>query len=209
MVPEAIPLAMAAGFFPAGLAAVVWYLSRPGGFRLAAVYAAGAAAATLGSGVALLAVLGSGRVVPDTAPSVMAVAELAVGAVVLAASLWVVLAAPDGAGPRPPRGTSYLGAFGLGLAMWTPSIAYVLAVEAIAAARLHPPARALNLVVIDAIILAMAWGPLLAYRAAPETANRLFARLACWLQARTRPLTAVIGGLGGTYLLGRGIHDLA
>ena len=208
MVPEAIPLAVAAGFFPAGLAAVVWYLSRPGGFRLAVVYTAGAAAATLGSGVALLAVLGSGRVVPETPPTVMAAVEVAVGAAVLVASAWVVAAAPRRATLRPPSGGSYLGAFGLGLAMWTPSIAYVLAVEAIAAARLRPSASALNLVVVDAIILAMAWGPLLAYRAAPDAASQLLTRLAAWLHARTRPLTAVFGGLGGTYLVGRGIHDL-
>ena len=208
MVAEALPMAVAAGFFPAGLAAVVWYLSRPGGFRLAVVYTAGAAAATLGSGVALLAVLGSGRVVPEAPPTVMAAVEVAVGVVVLGASAWVVAVAPRRTAPRPPGGGSYLGAFGLGLAMWTPSIAYVLAIEAIAAARLRPSASALNLVVVDAIILVMAWGPLLAYRAAPDAATRLLTRLAAWLQARTRPLTAILGGLGGTYLLSRGIHDL-
>lgn len=208
MVPEAVPLAVAAGFFPAGLAAVVWYLSRPGGFRLAVTYTVGAVAATLGSGVALLALLGSGRVVPESPPTVMAAVELILGAVVFGASAWVVVAAPRRAGPRPPRRASHLGAFGLGVAMWTPSLAYVLAVEAIAAARLQPAASAVNLLVVDAVVLAMAWGPLLAYRAAPDAASRLLTGVSAWLHARARPLTAIFGGLGGTYLVGRGIHDL-
>lgn len=208
MVASAIPFALAAGFFPAGLAAVAWYLSRPRGLRLAVAYCVGAGAVTVGSGTALLIVLGSGRVVPPDPGLLMGAIEIAVGSVVLALTAAFVASGARHRAVRAPRASGYLGAFGLGLAMWTPSIAYVLALEAIAAARLRPAVQALNLLAIDAVILSMAWAPVIAYRAFPGPASRMLGAVASWLQARAALVTGLLGGCGGTYLVVRGILDL-
>src|SRR6185437_3395584 len=162
MVLTALPLAMAAGFFPAGLAAVIWYLSRPSGMQLARAYSAGAAVSTIGSGVALLVLLGRGRTFTGGKDwSLVGAVEVVAGAVALAATGAFLLRKPRQHAGLAARQMNLLGAFGLGLVMWTPSIAYVLAVGAIAEAGLGPGGQAVNLVVIDAVILVMAWGPLL------------------------------------------------
>lgn len=129
-------------------------------------------------------------------------------AVALAATAAFLLRKPRQQADLVPRQMNLLGAFGLGLVMWTPSIAYVLAVGATAEAGLGPGGQAVNLVVIDAVILVMAWGPLLVYRAAPEAAGRWLGALNAWLHARARLLAVVVGGAGGTYLLVRGLLDL-
>ena len=57
MVPATIPFAVAAAFFPAAVAVMLWLLATPPRVRRGVVYLAGAATSTVGSGAVILGLL--------------------------------------------------------------------------------------------------------------------------------------------------------
>jgi hypothetical protein len=64
MVPAVIPFAVAAAFFPAAVAVMLWLLATPPRVRRGVVYLAGAGT-TVGSGIVILALLHGGQDAPS------------------------------------------------------------------------------------------------------------------------------------------------
>jgi|SRR5579859_607593 len=215
MLIETLPFALAAAFFPAGLAAVAWSLSGPAGLRRGLVYLAGAATSTVGSGLVILVLLHGSGVDSRRSPEIVAAAEVAAGVVLV---LFAVVLARRGLHGGPPgagktvsslfRRTGLFAVFFLGVIMWTPSFAYLAALELIAAADLGLAREALNLAVVDAIILVTIEGALAVYSTKKDWASKNLELAHVWLQAHGWPVATVLAVGGGLYLLIRGVLGL-
>ena len=215
MLIETLPFALAAAFFPAGLAAIAWSLSGPAGLRRGLVYLAGAATSTVGSGLVILVVLHGSGVDSRRHPGIVAAAEVVAGVVLVFFAVAVVRRHVTGRTPGVGTvvgalfaRTGLLAVFMLGVIMWTPSFAYLAALELIAAADLGVVREALNLAAVDAIILVTVEGALVVYRMKADWASRNLEVGHVWLQAHGWPVATVIAFGGGLYLLSRGLLEL-
>jgi hypothetical protein len=215
MVPAAIPFAAAAAFFPAAVAVMLWLLATPPRVRRGLVYLAGAATSTLGSGAVILALLHEVDAGPGRRASIEAVVQVVLGGafMLFAAGLALRrprLADPDPtAAPRQLRGRGYVGIFLLGMAMWTPSFAYVAAIDLIVASGLGLPAQILNLLLVVVIVLAPIELPLVVYRLAPETVVGMVTKIDTLVRRYFWQLGTVTAGAGGAYLVVRGCLQLS
>jgi hypothetical protein len=97
----------------------------------------------------------------------------------------------------------------LGMAMWTPSLAYVAAIDLIVDSRLNVPAQLLNLLLVDAIVLASVEVPLLLYVLAPRTVTAFLTALDAWVRRYAWQLGSLTAGGGGIFLVVRGWLQLA
>jgi hypothetical protein len=215
MVPAAIPFALAAAFFPAGLAVVLWLLASPPRLRRGVVYLSGAATSTIASGILMLALLreiarGTGR--PRPAEGAV---QVLLGTVFLLVAGGLLLRRPrlDKANERahPPRlqAGGYIGIFLLGMAMWTPSLAYVGAIDLIVDSGLSLWAQVLNLLLVDVIVLSSVEVPLLLYVFAPSEVIRVITTMDTWVRRFAWQLGAITAGCGGIFLVVRGWLELA
>jgi hypothetical protein len=215
MVPAAIPFAAAAAFFPAAVAVMLWLLATPPRLRRGLVYLGGAATSTVGSGAVILALLHGVAAAPGRRASIEAVVQIVLGgAFVLFAVVLAVrrprLARPDPAAPPPHlRGRGYVGIFLLGMAMWTPSFAYVAAIDLIVASELSLPVQILNLSLVVVIVLAPIEVPLLAYRLAPGVVIAVVTKIDALVRRYFWQLGTVTAGAGGAYLVVRGCLELS
>ena len=204
-----VPFALAAAFFPAGLATVIWLLSAPPALRRGLAYLSGAAVTTVASGAIIVALM---RGVGGSAehPGVLGGFEIGMGVVLMGLAVWFAVRKPtlhDPATGAMGDGRLLLGEGGiflLGMAMWTPSFAYLAALEQIADAELGVAAVAVNLLVVDVVVLSAVEIPLVVYAFSPEVAARTLAAMrACLVRLGWRLASAVVA-VGGVYLLGRG-----
>ena len=99
--------------------------------------------------------------------------------------------------------------FALGAAMWTPSIAYVAALQLIAEAQLSFAGIALNLFIVVLLVLSLVEAPLVGYAVCPERAARALATFRTRLSGLDWRVGAGVAGIGGVYLLARGWRRLA
>jgi hypothetical protein len=215
MVFASLPFALAAGFFPAGLATVTWLLSGPAAIRRGVWYLAGAALSTAGSGVAILVLQ---RSIGGSAEqsSVVAGFELGIGTLLAVGALWLVVRRPvfDRAPSasrlaiRCRRGGA-AGPFILGMAMWTPSLAYVAALESIVDAHLGVLGTAVNLFVVDVAVLATVELPVLVYALRPAQAAKTLERWRDVLARLGWRIAAPAAAIGSVYLLIQGSQRMA
>ena len=216
MVPATIPFAMAAALYPAGLAAVLWLLATPPGMRRGLVYLAGAATSTFGGGVVILVMLHGVENAPGRRSTIEGAVQVVIGAALVLIAAGLVVRRPrvaDHAGAGSPTGPrlragGLIGIFLLGVTMWTPSFAYLAALQLIVDADLPLASQAVNLVVIDVIILAGVEVPLLLYRFASGPTTRALTAAQSVLRRYAWQVGAAAAGLGGAFLIGRGWLEL-
>jgi hypothetical protein len=214
MVPAAIPFAAVAAFFPAAVAVMLWLLATPPRLRRGIVYLGGAATSTLGSGSMILALIHGVDAAPVRRASIEAVVQIVLGgAFMLFAAGLVVrrprLAPPDPTAPPPQlRGRGYAGIFLLGMVMWTPSFAYVAAIDLIVDSGLSLPAQILNLLLVVVIVLTPIEVPLLVYRLAPDAVIAVVTKIDALVRRYFWQLGTVTAGAGGAYLVVRGCLQL-
>jgi hypothetical protein len=215
MVPAAIPFAAAAAFFPAAVAVMLWLLATPPRVRRGLVYLGGAAISTVGSGAVILALLHGVDAAPGRTASIEAVVQIVLGIAFMLFAVGLAvrrprLAIPDPTGPpRQLRGRGYVGIFLLGLVMWTPSFAYVAAIDLIVASGVSLPAQILNLLLVDLIVLAPIEVPLLAYQLAPMAVIAIIARIDAVVRRYFWQLGTITAGGGGAYLVVRGCLQIS
>jgi hypothetical protein len=197
---------LAAAFFPAGIATVIWILSAPPALPRAIAYLAGACTSTLIGGVVILTLMGSVGS-PAEHPGVTAGFEIGVGTSLLVLVGVLAVRKPSLHVDR-PRGRStrrgHVAMFLLGAAMWTPSLAYVAALELIAEAQLSLTGVVLNLLIVVFLVLSPVAATLVGYVISPERAARALATLRARLAAIGWRVGAGIAGVGGVYLLAKG-----
>jgi hypothetical protein len=210
ILPATIPFALAAASFPAGIATVMWLLSAPPALPRGVAYLSGAGVTTVISGVLILALMRSvgGS---DEHPGVTAGFEIGVGVVLLVLVLILAIRKPT-LDARPRGGSStrrgHAGIFLLGAAMWTPSFAYVAALQMIADAELSATGVALNLLIVDIVVLSLIEVPLVAYALAPDRAARVLGTVRTRVARLGWRLGASVAAIGGVYLILRGWQRL-
>jgi hypothetical protein len=209
MVPATIPFAVAAAFFPAAVAVMLWLLATPPRVRRGVVYLAGAATSTVGSGVVILALMHGVQAAPGRRASIEGTVQIVLGGafILFAAGLALRrprLATPDPAAPPRLRRSGYVGIFLLGTVMWTPSFAYVVAIDLIVNSGLSLPAQIANLVVVDVIVLAPVEAPLLLHGVAPGAVTAVVTKIDLLVRRYFWQLGTITVGAGGTYLVVRG-----
>jgi hypothetical protein len=119
------------------------------------------------------------------------------------------LSTPDPSAPPRLRRGGYVAIFLLGAVMWTPSFAYVVAIDLIVNSGLSLPAQIINLLVVDVIVLAAIEAPLLLYRLAPGAVIAVVTRIDVLVRRYFWQLGVITAGAGGTYLLVRGSLQLS
>jgi hypothetical protein len=214
MVPATIPFAVAAAFFPAAVAVMLWLLATPPRIRRGVVYLAGAATSTVGTGVVILTLLHGVQAAPGRRASIEGTIQIILGGafILFAAGLALRrprLSPPDPGAPSRLRRGGYLGIFLLGAVMWTPSFAYVVAIDLIVNSGLNLPAQIANLLVVDVIVLAPVEVPLILYGVAPDAVIATVTRIDATVRRYFWQLGAITAGAGGTYLLVRGWLQLS
>jgi hypothetical protein len=215
MIPAAIPFAVAAAFFPAAVAVMLWLLASPPRVPRGLVYLSGAATSTLGSGAVILALLHGVDAAPGRRTSVEAVVQIILGAAFMLFAAGLVIRRPrlaqadPAAPPSQLRGRGYVGIFLLGMVMWTPSFAYVAAIDLIVASGLGLPAQILNLLLVAVIVLAPIEVPLLVYRLAPAAVIAVVTKIDAVVRRYFWQLGTITAGAGGGYLVVRGCLQLS
>jgi hypothetical protein len=214
MVPAAIPFALAAAFFPAAVAVMLWLLATPPRVRRGVVYLAGAATSTVGSGVVILALLHGAQAAPGRRASVEGAVQIILGSAFIVFAVWLALrrprlATPDPAASAQLRRGGYAGIFLLGAVMWTPSFAYVVAIDLIVNSGRSLPVQILNLMIVDVIVLAPVEAPLLLYRVAPGAVIAVVTKVDALVRRYFWQLGSITAAAGGTYLVVRGALQLS
>jgi hypothetical protein len=106
------------------------------------------------------------------------------------------------ASPKPRQ------AFIVGVFVYTPSAAFIAAVQLIATARVGTAAAVGDLVLIVAITIFFVWLPLILYLIAPERTTRVITAFNSWLRSHGRMLVQVALLVGGILLTLNGILGL-
>jgi hypothetical protein len=215
MVPAAFPFAVAAAFFPAAVAVMLWLFATPPRVRRGVVYLSGAATSTVVSGAVILALLHGVDTAPGRRATIEGTVQVILGGAFLLVAAGLALRRPRLAGPNPDapptrlRARGYAGIFLLGVVMWTPSFAYVVAIDLIVDSGLGLPAQVLNLLLVDLIVLAPVEVPLLLYRLAPAAVTGIVTTIDSWVRRHFWQLGTLTSGIGGAYLVARGCLQLA
>jgi hypothetical protein len=214
MVPAAIPFAVAAAFFPAAVAVMLWLLATPPRVRRGVVYLAGAATSTVGSGIVILALLHGVQDAPGRRADIEGTVQIILGAVFVAFAVGLALrrprlTTPDPTAPPRLRRSGYVGIFLLGAVMWTPSFAYAVAIDLIVNSGLSLPTQIINLLVVDVIVLAPIEAPLFLYGLAPAAVIAVVTKIDALVRRYFWQLGTLTAGAGGTYLVVRGWLQLS
>jgi hypothetical protein len=166
LILSTLPFALAAAFFPAGLAVMTWLLSVPPALQRGMTYLAGAAVSTVAGGMTIVVLLRVGGSAEH--PGVVGAFEIGVGVLLLSPDAGLAVGKPtvdttitaNVHGGRLRRGRQ-VGIFLLGVIMWTLSFAYLAALQLIAEAQLSMSGVALNLLIVDVVILSFVELPLI------------------------------------------------
>jgi hypothetical protein len=209
MVPATIPFAVVAAFFPAAMAVMLWLLATPPRVRRGVVYLAGAATSTVGSGVVILALLHGVRAAPGRRANIEGAVQIILGGAFILFAVGLAVRRPRLTSPNPTapprlRRSGYVGIFLLGAVMWTPSFAYVVAIDLIVNSGLSPPAQIVNLLIVDVIVLAPIEAPLLLYGLTPGAVIAVVTKIDALVRRYFWQLGMITAGVGGTYLVVRG-----
>lgn len=207
-----MPFALAGAVSPVMAAEQAVLLAGPRGRRVAGFFAAGAAATLLVAGAALV-FLGRAIALPDR-PGLVAAADIAIGAALLALALALHRRRPATTARRTPhRNPGPRGAFGFGvfsMATNFSTLAFMVpAARVIAASDVPPYGHALALVVVVSVASAAAWLPPALTALAPGPASRGLNAFASLIDRHGRTLAVIVAAVVGVALLAHGLWALA
>lgn len=230
-----LPLAIAAGIYPLGLAIVARYLGDPPSLRHAFAYLGGAAAMTIGAGAAIVAVLRVADLSGRQERTLSASMQLLLGVVLLLVACWVHrhratrigrrsrrAAAPardaadrdeaEDPGTKEPvggrRATGVRTMFFVGVTTYLPSAFYVAALNDVAATDSGPVLTALALFACAVLVLIMVEFPIILRLAAPRQTGRVLAAYNTWLTRHGWDVVFLLAAVIGLCFLASGIAGL-
>ncbi|HEY6890834.1 MAG TPA: GAP family protein [Solirubrobacter sp.] len=217
--PQALPLALGASFYPPALLVLILLMTGPRPLPLVLAYFAGAALVTFGSGVIALAALDGAGVTTEDSKSASGGLYIVAGLVLIAFAAWAWRRRA-----RPPKPateeegrvaqwsrratSSQPWALVLGGAMYLPSPLYLLAVKEIADDGGSTAGAVVAVAICAATVLLFVEVPLVAMLLRPDGASAALQRFHGWLTGNGWALAAGVALVAGVYALVKGIAAL-
>jgi hypothetical protein len=217
MLAQASEFAVLAAISPTALLVVAVYLGSAQPRRTAAYYLAGAILMSVITGVIVLVALRTGNLSRPGERAPRYGLRLGLGLLALAAGVFIVNRKPKPPDPgergkgivsrmiaNPSPGTAFVA----GLLVFTPSITFIAAVQAIATARTSLELSVLALAIVVALNVLLVWLPILAHIAVPEWTSRTLTAFNGWLRAHGHTLLAIVLVTAGAVLTVNGLTGL-
>jgi Sap-like sulfolipid-1-addressing protein len=222
--PQALPLALSAAFYPPALLVLLALLTGTHPRRLVLAYFAGAAVLTVGAGLIALALLTQTGATTQESSTVSGWLYIAVGVMLLALSRWAWRRkAREPTATRDPSGASrgriaewsrratasQRWAFVLGLVMFLPSPLYLLAVKEIADSGDSSSSNVLAVLVCAVGVMLFVEIPLGAMFVRPAGVTAGIKRFHGWLRRNGWSFAAGLALIAGISALAQGIDALS
>jgi hypothetical protein len=202
----AIPLALLATLSPTSVAVIIWYLGLESPRKLVAAYLGGALLITAVVAVAALFILQGAQIAPHTHPTPSATVDIVLGAALLGTAVGVARHKPKHRDEVPKeRRHDPKGAFVLGVAMWTPSLAYLAALKLISDANAPAVSTVLASLVIIFCVLLVLEVPIGFYFFYPDRTGVKLKAFHEWLHRHGRAILTWGLTAAGVYMIVHGI----
>jgi hypothetical protein len=222
MVAQAAGFAVLAALSPTALLVIAVYLgsARPG--RTGGYYLAGAVLMSVITGIVVLVALRAGGLSRPSEHAPRYGLRLGLGVLALAAGAFILArrrrAADAGKQDSSKQGKGIVSrmianpspktAFVVGLLLFSPSVTFIAAIQAIATARASLELSAVALTIVVILNVALVWLPILAHLAFPDWTTRTLTAFNGWLRAHGQILAAIVLVAGGVVLTVNGLTGL-
>ena len=217
MLAQASEFAVLAAISPTALLVVAVYLGSARPRQTGAYYLAGAVVMSVITGVIVLVALRAGNLSRPGEHAPRYGLRLGLGILALAAGAFIVTRKPKPPDPdKPGKGIvsrmianpSPGTAFVVGLLVFTPSITFIAAVQAIATAQASLELSVLAMAIVVILNVLLVWLPILAHLAAPDWTSRTLTAFNGWLRAHGQILLAIVLVTAGAVLTVNGLTGL-
>ncbi len=237
MLAEASGFAVLAALSPTALLVIAVYLGSAQPRRTGSYYLAGAILMSVVTGVIVLVALHAGGLSRPSARAPRYGLRLGLGILGLTASAFIMArrrrAADPGKQGSGHQGSGHQGsghqgsghqgkgflsrmianpsprtAFIVGLLVFSPSVTFIAAIQAIATARASVELNAVALAIVVILSVALVWLPILAHLAVPDWTSRTLTGFNGWLRAHGQILAAIVLAAAGVVLTVNGLTGL-
>lgn len=217
MLAEVAGFAVLAALSPTALLVIAVYLGSAQPKRTGSYYLAGALLMSVIMGVIVLAALDAGDLSHASQREPRYGLRLGIGVLALAVSAFMVARKPRPADPdKPGKGIvsrlianpSPRTAFLVGVLVFTPSVTFIAAIQAIATSKASPELDAIALVIAVVLSALLVWLPMLTYLLVPGWTSRTLTAFNGWLRAHGRILAAIAAAVVGVILTVNGLIGL-
>jgi Sap, sulfolipid-1-addressing protein len=219
MLTQAVSLAVLAAISPTALLVAAVFLGAASPRRTVVIYLAGAIVMTAVMATVVFVVLRAGHLYKPHQREPRYGVRLGLGVLMLAVGLYLRRRGPRRKDPAKKKGEGLISrmishpgpkeAFIVGILVYSPSLTFIGAVQAVATSKENITASVFALALVIAITLLCVWVPLLLYLFMPERTGRLLASFNGWLRTHGRALGLGALLVGGVLLLVNGILGLA
>lgn len=219
--PQALPLALAAAFYPPAIIVLILLLTGEHPRRLVFAYFAGAAVMVVSVGVLVLFVVTGAGATQQDSPTLSAAGDILIGAVLIGLAAWAWkrrrrppepkddAASKGRIGQISDRATaSVKWSFVLGLLMFLPSPFYLAAIKDIADSGDSATSQLVAVLICGAAVMLFVEIPVIALVLRPEGLQARLKQFEAWLSGNSWALVAALAAVAGTWLLISGIAAL-
>lgn len=217
MLAQASGFAMLAAMSPTALLVIAVYLGSARPRRTGSYYLAGAVLMSVITGVTVFAALHAGGLSRPGEHEPRYGLRLGLGALALVTSVVIMARRPRAANPA-KQGQGLLSrmiatpsprtAFIVGVLVFSPSVTFIAAIQAIATARASLELSVLALAIVIVLNVLLVWLPILAHLVVPGWTSRTLAAFNAWLRARGQILLAIVLVAAGAVLTVNGLTGL-
>ncbi len=217
MLAEAAGFAVLAALSPTALLVIAVYLGSARPRRTGSYYLAGAILMSVITGVIVLVALHAGGLSRPSEREPRYGLRLGLGVLALLACAFLVARKRGPADPgkqgkgflsrmiaNPSPGTAFI----VGLLVFSPSVTFIAAIQAIATARASAELSAVALAIVVILNVALVWLPILAHVAAPDWTSRTLTAFNGWLRAHGQIVVIIVLAATGVLLTVNGLTGL-
>jgi len=217
MLAQAAGFAVLAAMSPTALLVIAVYLGSAQPRRTGGYYLAGAILMSILTGVIVLVALHAGGLSRPAERQPRYGLRLGIGILALAASAFLFARMRRPVDPG-KQGKGFLGrmianpsprtAFIVGLLLFSPSVTFIAAIQAIATAHASIELSALALAIVVVLNVLLVWLPILAHLIVPGWTSRTLTAFNGWLRAHGRIIAAIAAAAAGVILTVNGLRGL-